>query len=76
MSKRKHFTLRVANKSLKYRTAELYSNVLKVLSQGCFKNRKEQLEAVKKLPNGFEYIISEKKESKLKTQFNNIDFDD
>jgi hypothetical protein len=76
MSKRNNFSVRVANKTLKYRTAELYANALSALAQGRFKNRKEQLEAIKKLPNGFEYTISEKKESKFKKQFNNIEFDD
>jgi hypothetical protein len=76
MSKRNNFSVRVANKTLKYRTAELYSNALRTLAQGQFKNRKEQLEAIKKLPNGFEYVISEKKESNFKKQFNNIEFDD
>lgn len=76
MRKRNNFALRVANKTLKFRTAEAYSNALKTLSIGRFIDQKQMLEAVKNLPNGFEYVPSVKKVKEFENQFNNIEFDD
>lgn len=76
MSKRNNFALQVANKTLKFKTAEAYSRALETISKGTFIDQKQMLEAVKRLPNGFEYIFSPKKEKELTNQFNQIEFDD
>lgn len=71
------FTLKFSNnKTVKFRTAEAYSNAREVLSRGRFANVAQMYDRVKQCPSGFEYIPSAKAAKENESRFNAFEFDE
>ena len=71
------FTLKFSNnKTIKFRTAEAYSNALEVLSRGRFANVAQMYDRVKQCPTGFEFTPSVKTAKEYENRFNVFEFEE